>query len=374
MRRFVHILFLVAAVGFYLALTGGLTAAAEARPQWQQEWDKVLEGAKKEGRVVVAATPTLQMVFAEFQKRYPQIKVVFLPGSSAQLLPRIITERRAGKYLEDVVITGPSPMYSFLYKGKALDPIKPALILPEVLDESKWWKGKHLYRDDEEKYIFAFNLAPLPFFAYNTKLVDPKEIKSYWDFLHPKWKGKILLLDPTSPSGAGAILLFLYYHPELGPEFIRRLLSEMDVTASRDVRQIADWLATGKFAISGITEVRRTRLDIAKKQGLPVDWFSAQQFKEGVPLAPAGGSVALLNRAPHPNAARVAINWLLSREGQMIYQKLFGDRDSLRIDIPKDDVPSYARRVEGPKYHLPDERIDTAPIMKFVSEVWKRKN
>ena len=364
--------FLLAAIRFDLALTGSLAVATEVRPQWQQEWDKVLEGAKKEGRVVVAVTPLLQPVFAEFQKKYPEIKLVTIPGR-AELATLIITERRAGKYLADVTIGSANAMYNVLYKGRALDPIKPTLILPEVLDESKWWKGKHLYLDEEERSIFAFNLAPLLSFAYNTKLVDPNGIKSYWDFLHPKWKGKILLLDPTGP-GTGNSLLFLYYHRELGPEFIRRLLTEMDVTASRDLRQIADWLATGKFAISGLTVVPRTGLDVAKKQGLPVDWFGAGHFKEGAALSSLGGNVVLLNRAPHPNAARVLINWLLSREGQTVFQKVSPAADSLRIDIPKDDVVSYARRVEGPKYHLLDERIDTAPILKFVSEVWKRKN
>lgn len=192
MRRIVHTLFLLAAVGSYLALTGDLALAAEVRPQWQQEWDKVLEGAKKEGRVVVAAGVTVEPVFPEFQKKYPEIKLVSI-GRGEQAA-RIVPERRAGKYLVDVVFVGGSSAYNLL-EAKALDPIKPALILPEVLDESKWWKGKHLYMDDEGKYIFAFNLTPQLSWAYNTKLVDPNGIKSYWDFLHPKWKGRILLLD-----------------------------------------------------------------------------------------------------------------------------------------------------------------------------------
>jgi iron(III) transport system substrate-binding protein len=364
-------LFLLATIRFDLALTGDLARAAEVRPQWQQEWEKVLEGAKKEGRVLVAGSPDVQAIFTEFQKRYPEIKVVFTAGRGEQA-SQILTDRRAGKYLVDVFILGATAV-DMLYKGKAVDPIKPTLILPEVLDESKWWEGKHRYRDEEEQYIFTFNLSVLTSFAYNTKFVDLKEIKSYWDFLHPKWKGKILLADPTG-SGTGTSLLFLYYHRELGPEFFRRLLTEMDVTASRDSRQIVDWLATGKFAISGLTLVRRTGLDVAKKQGLPVNWFGGQQFKEGMALVSQSGNIGLLNRAPHPNAAAVAINWLLSREGQMIYQKVYGDGDSLRIDIPKDAIASYGRRVEGPKYHLPDERLDTAPIIKFVNEVWKRKN
>lgn len=273
----------------------------------------------------MAAGVTVEPVFAEFPKKYPEIKVVSI--RRGQQAARIVTERRAGKYIEDVVILGPPPMYNVLYKGKVLDPIKPALILPEVRDESRWWKGKHRYLDEEEQYIFAFNLTLLLSFAYNTKLVDPNGIKSYWDLLHPKWKGKIVLLDPTSLP-AGTHLLFLYYHSDLGPEFIRRLLSEMDVTVSRDIRQIADWLAAGKFAISGLTQIPRTGLDVAKRQGLPVDWFRAEQLKEGVALYSSSGNVGLVNRALHPNAARVAVNWLLSREGQTSYQKVFGDVDS----------------------------------------------
>jgi ABC-type Fe3+ transport system substrate-binding protein len=146
----------------------------------------------------------------------------------------------------------------------------------------------------------------------------------------------------------------------------------MDITASRDTRQIVDWLATGKFAISGLTLVNRTGLDAAKKQGVPVDWFSPQQFKEGMALV-STAHTGLMNRAPHPNATRVALNWYLSREGQMIRQKP-GNVDSLRVDIPKDDVGSHARRVEGSKYLVLDEQVDTASITKFVKEVWKRKN
>jgi ABC-type Fe3+ transport system substrate-binding protein len=371
MRRIAHTLLLLAGLGLYLALTGDVAAPAEVRPQWQQEWDKVHEGAKKEGRVVVAATPSVEMVFAEFEKKYPQIKVVFIAGRGQQL-NQIMSERRAGKYLVDLNVAGMTVM-SPLYKGKTVDPIKPTLILPEVRDESKWWRGEHFYKDEGKQYIFAFNLSVLASFAFNTKLVDPKEVKSYWDVLHPKWKGKIVLLEPGS-AGTATSMQFLYYYSELGPEFIRRLLNEMDVTVSRDSRQIVDWLVTGKFAISGLAGVTRTGLDVAKKQGLPVDWFRPQQFKEGMALVSLGGHIALLNRAPHPNAARVAINWLLSREAQMMYQKVSGEVDSLRIDIPKDDVASHARRVEGPKFLLVDERMDLAPITKFVSEVWKRKN
>ena len=92
-------------------------------------------------------------------------------------------------------------------------------------------------------------------------------------------------------------------------------------------------------------------------------------------MGSASGNVGLINRAPHPNAARVAVNWLLSREGQMAYQRIFEKPDSRRIDIPKDDVPAFSRRVEGVRYIASDkpEWMDLKPIIQLINEVRKEK-
>lgn len=150
----------------------------------------------------------------------------------------------------------------------------------------------------------------------------------------------------------------------------------MDLTHSRDVRQIGDWLATGKYAIGIFTSPGRTDLDKAKAQGLPVDWFGPKSFREGIALSNAQGNVALINRAPHPNAAKVAINWLLSREGQIAYQRIFPFFNSLRIDIPKDELSPDRQRLEGGNYVVTErpEWMDMKPILKNVNEVWRKKN
>ena len=105
--------------------------------------------------------------------------------------------------------------------------------------------------------------------------------------------------------------------PRFGPSFIRKLYGEMDVTLFRDYRQGPDWLAVGKFAICFSCDV-----DVLKQQGLPVDTFGPSVFKEGGGLVQQFGTVTLVNRAPHPNAAKVFINWLLSRKGQIALQKV----------------------------------------------------
>ena len=197
-----------------------------------------------------------------------------------------------------------------ILSGKALDPIRPALILPEVTDQTKWYLKKHQYSDPESQYVFNY-LGSATYGAanYNTKLIDVKEFKSYWDLLNSKWKGKIEARDIREAGPGAGNTRFFYYHPELGPPFIRKLFGEMDVTLFRDFRQGPDWLATGKFAICFFCDV-----DVLKRQGLPVDTFGPEVFKEGGGLVQQFGTVALVNRAPHPNAAKVFINWLLSRE------------------------------------------------------------
>jgi len=348
----------------------GLLEAAQEKGSAQETWERTVRAGKNEGQVVVYID-TYEAVLPAFHKAFPEIQVVGVPGRGSELVPRIMAERRSGKYVADLCICGSTTPYRLLYLGKALEPIRPALILPEVLDESKWWEGRHFYMDPENAYIFIFvgNADSGRTIAYNTKLVSAKEFKSYWDFVNPKWKGKITSRDPTVPGEIGASLRFFYYNPELGPEYLRKLFGEMNVTLFRGITQGADWLASGKYAFCFFCP----DVDVAKTQGLPVD--TPPPLKEGAPISSALGSLAFMNNAPHPYAAKVFINWLLSREGQTALQREVnqtkrGTVNSLRIDIPKDDVPPENRRVEGVKYVFttrPDW-MDMKPIDEIIKK------
>jgi ABC-type Fe3+ transport system substrate-binding protein len=345
---------------------------AQANFAWQKEWEKTLEAAKKEGQVTVYISG-YEAVLPDFENEFAEIKVVAVAMRGNQLGQRLLAERRAEKYIADVVSSGANPNYQQFYRAKALDPIKPALISPEVTDQTKWYLKKHQYSDPDGRYVFNYvGSATYGAVNYNTKLVNVKEFKSYWDLLDPKWKGKIEARDIREAGPGAGNTRFFYYHPELGPPFIKRLFGEMDITLFRDFRQGPDWLATGKFAICFFCDV-----DVLKRQGLPVDTFGPGTFKEGGGLVQQFGTLSLVNRAPHPNAAKVFINWLLSRRGQIALQKRTSTgespADSLRIDIPKEDVPYLNRRLEGIPYLDTGrpEWIEMKPILETVNEALK---
>ncbi len=355
-------------------LFAAIAAAAPAFAQdWKKDWEATVAAAKKDGQLSIYIY-RYEAVLEAFKKDYPEIKVISVAGTGNQLGTRTLTERRAEKYLVDVFSSGPNSAFNILYKAKVLDPLRPALILPEVTDTSGWHGGKLNFVDPEGKYIFGYLANPSSAqLYYNSKFVQDKEFNTHWDLVNPKWKGRIVALDPML-TGLGQTMQFFYYHPNLGPEFIKKLFGTMDITYSKEFRQMTDWLGQGKFALCmGCKDGDR-----AKHQGLPVEGFDTSFWKEGGSFSTGGGSLSLLNRAPHPNAAKVFINWLLSRKGQIAMQKL-SDRDdppnSRRIDIPKDDVPPENRIHEGRKYldvGRPEWQ-DMAPIFQLVREVTKNR-
>ena len=368
------------AVAIY-SLCGVNVARAAQADAWKADWEKTIEAAKKEGQLVLYGSDEFEKLFAEFHKKYPEIKVTGVFGRGADVAKRLMAERRADKFLVDLYLNGLTTGYNVFYKAKVLDPIPPVLVLPEVTDLSKWWQKKHHYVDPEGKYLLNFNGGGRIVMGFNTKLVAPGEIKSYWDILNPKWKGKVVGYDPNL-GGSGDAMRFFYHSKSLGKEFIRRVLTETDIVISSDTRQMGDWLAGGKFALSIFAPVARMDLDVMQTQGIPVDWFDPEQLKEGAYLTAGSGGTALLNKAPHANAAKVALNWLLSREGQMHYQRIFttGEEgpDSLRIDIPKDKVPRGNRRpanADETRYPFVDraEWMDQEPIRKFVKELLEQR-
>jgi iron(III) transport system substrate-binding protein len=306
-----------------------------------EQWEKLVAAANKEGKVVIygrGAAEYVKVYRDHFQKSFPGIKVNYVGGRS-DLAHRLTAERRAGKYFPDLFLMSGGRLVRGLRAQGAFQSLRSALVLPEVKDTSKWFEGKHWFADKEEKYLLMFAMATSTNIAVNTDLVDPKKLT---------WRGKIVSRDIRGSGPGSGNVKYLYVNKQLGPSFLKKLYGEMDITFSRNMRQMIDWLARGRYAILVFPTLRD--IDRAREQGLPVEIVNPKQMKEGYGVTSGGRQALMMNPAPHPNAAKVFMNWLLSREGQTAVEKVIG-YPSLRIDTPtKKDLREFTVPKQGADY------------------------
>jgi iron(III) transport system substrate-binding protein len=295
--------------------------ASCASAQNSAEWDKLVADAKKEGKVVIIAPPDPQVreaLPAGFKAKYG-ITVEYLGGRSSDTAARLRTERQAGIYTVDAALSGMLTMASIFYTEKMLDPVRPILLDPGVTDGSKWKAGKLWFIDPEDKYILRLFSTRTAMFYMNTTYVKPDEIKTAQDLLNPKFQGKIITSDPTLP-GIGSSDSARFYI-QYGEDYVKKLYIDQKMLISRDRRQIGDGLARGAYPIAmGAEDEEMERLE---KEGFPIHRvYSLQGMSEIV--SPSVGHVALFNNAPHPNAAKLFVNWIASKEGLEAYSRARG--------------------------------------------------
>jgi len=358
----------VVLIGFVFS---GATAAAG-------EWDQVLEAAKKEGWLAVAhggnAGPDVRRLYTEgFMKEFPEIKVNMTVAGGRSIAPRMLMEQRVGKHLWDLYMGGTTTALGFLIPAGLLDDIRPALALPEVMDLKKWFGGQLEFADDAGKYNLVFGGRLVAPFVVNTKLANPAEIRSYWDLLDPKWKGKMVMQDPRSPGNGLAMATHWYFTPALGKKFMSEIFTKQDVKVTRDSRQLLEWVARGDYHIG--LAYSSSIYEGLKGQGLPMDVQTADNMKEGSYLTSGVAGVGLVASAPHPNAAKVFINWLLNRKTQTEWSKASGNW-SRRLDVPVEHleagiVPNPARMDSYQANYLEKWVSKRDEIQKFLRTVIK---
>ncbi|MCG6533797.1 MAG: substrate-binding domain-containing protein [Syntrophales bacterium LBB04] len=339
-----HKTVLVMAIGFVLACSVSLLAAP-AKPVKQSpapqaaktdpnEWKKVLEAAKKEGKIVMCGPPGEQArksLVDMFQQEYPEITVEFTVGAGRNFWPRVRQERELGNKLWDFRVGGMDAQNIEAKGDGYLAPIRP-LLLPEIADDSKWIGGADgLFYDREKKYILGYMLYIVPSAYVNRDFIKESDLKSTEQLLAPKFRGKFVLLTPTGGATRKSLghMAFMY-----GENFIRDLLSKQDVIVTDDTRQLVEWLVRGKYPIA--TGFDLPVLIPFQKQGLGLNVVALDDKIDRVTAG--SGIIHLFEGAPHPNAARVYINWLLSQKTQLMLTKNL-QLNSRRIDVPPIDTP-----------------------------------
>lgn len=315
--------------------------------EWQTKWDNLLKAARKEGVLSMYSTqgsPVRDGISKPLQEKLG-LRLEFVTGKGEEISQRLLTERRAGIYIPDVYIGGATSVLTLAKPMGVLAPLEPEIFLPEALDTKAWYGGE-LRWIDKDKLLLAFITYQVIPITINTSLVKPDEIKSYRDLLNPKWKGKIVINDPTV-TGTGEKFFLIVGGIIMGYDFMKELVKQEPVI-TRDQRQQVEWLAQGKYPIA--TTTKPEIVADFQKAGVPLAYASPM---EGMWTSAGGGNVALYDRQPHPNASRAFINWLLTKEGQTVFSKALGV-PSARMDVPAEGFDQSLLLRPGVKYESGD--------------------
>ena len=314
------------ATAFLIAVVASIYADS-ARAQWEAEWERVQAAARKEGKLVISIPPSadLRKALEESVKKRFGIELEIVLANSATTTKRVGDEFKAGvRYFDVITSTWESLSYNLLPMG-VVEPLEQSWILPEVKDPDKWWGG-HIWTDSAKKFAYSPYAYMLDNIWYNSGHAKPEELRTYDDLLNPKWKGKIAFWDPRSAGGA-ALGIWGYLWLTKGEAYLKKL-AQQNLLLIEDRRLVADSLARGKVAVA----IGATYYSYAAfmKAGLPVKPLPPS--KEGTFVSQGNGGPVVIKNHPHPNAAKVYVNWLLSKEGQQVYSKAFGQA-TRRLDV-----------------------------------------
>lgn len=358
--------------GLFLWMNAG---TARAQSDWKKEWERTVQEAKKEGMIVagIPARPELRKQLEVVFKPKFSIDMDLSPARGPQNASKIAAEYNAGVKNFDVFIGG-SGTYESLVEAGMVEPFDALMILPEVKEAKNWWGG-HIWEDNvsTNRFLYSFIAdAGTGGFWYNTQSAKPQDFRALDDLLHPKWKGKIGFLDPRTPGSGQSIWSFLW---EVKGESYLRKLAQQDLFVSRDQRQLGDALARGKLAVA--LGVSFYTLEGFLTANLPVKELPA--MKEGLPSSNGSGVIGVVKNPPHPQAAKVFVNWLLSKEGQELYVKVM-HQATRRLDVDTKWLQEHGVRAAKDvltvqQYHKVRNHLEDKykgvriPAAKFAEEV-----
>lgn len=306
----------LAAVGSAVIMAAAGAPAVHAQ---DAEWQKVIDAGKKEGSLVLytalVGQPSTKQIADAFTKQYG-ISVEVLEARASEIRERVRVEQAAGRFAADVMFTSEGQTLLYDTEDKSVDP------LPVTPNSQK-------IKDRFKIKVPMASVMTIPYgIMINTGLVKPAdEPKSWKDIADPKWQGKILSDDPRA-IGAGYLWFFSTYD-RIGEDYVKKVASQK-LSFTRDQRESQRRTARGEYSI--YMPVILT--DFSDLKGLPVKFIIPE---EGVPYVLYGN--VLLKKAPHPNAAKLYLDFLQGPVAQKIYAGLGygpvtdGATDGLPADV-----------------------------------------
>ena len=278
---------------------------------WAAEFDPALvDAARKEGAATwytgLIVNQAARPLAEAFEKRFSGIRLSYARASNTETTLKILNEARAGRTAADIFDVT-SGIYTLLdaHVVAAYPPRSAAGFAPEYKDKDGYWTASNLY---------------FMTFCYNTNLIKPADVpRSFEDLASPRWAGKIAWtseLAITGPPGFIANVLTTMGE-EAGMAWLKRFAALKPAALPISPRAVMDQVIAGEYAIGMQTYNHHAAISAAT--GAPVDWVKME------PLLGLFSLMGVLKDAPHPNAARLFVEYVMSDEGQ----KVLADNDYL---------------------------------------------
>jgi iron(III) transport system substrate-binding protein len=322
-----------------LAVAGAVVALTTTAQAQQPEWmiPDILAAAKSEGEITVYSSTNEQegLPLWKIFETATGIKVNYVRAADAALMGKIAIEARSGQQSWDLINT---PTANQLPSNLMLqfDPPLAKAVMPSARDPQRRWYG-----------VYANYNAP----AYNTTLVKPSDLpKTYEGFLDKtEWVGKVAI-EGTDNEWMNA--MFAHYGEAKGKKLISDIVDKLKVVVLNGHLAAARAVAAGEYAVALNNYVMLT--NNMKLSGAPTDFWAMD------PVALFFGLVAINPKAPHPKAAQLAANFMLSKEAQAFAAKT--GRIPTRPDVPS-NPPDVVTRLEKAKvlpYSLSGDQIKSS--------------
>ena len=314
-------------------------------------WDKTVAAAEKEGSVVInmpAGNALRDFLQSEWPKAFPKIGLAANAIDEGTWLARVRIERQAGKYLWDAALSG--SVASYMMKNDHMTvPIQPEFILADVKDPKSWGGWDRVFWDNEHQYVMATqNFLKMPF--YNAKLLSPEKVKGEGTkvFLDPVLKKKVIWNDPLIPGSGETFALVM--QKLLGDDGLKTFIDNQ-VVFTANMMDLVDKMARSQYAMSFGPNMD-SFLKKYKDAGLDFDIRPLGNTPELGAYSNSGGSnLIVMKDAPHPNAVKVFVNWMLSKDIATRLAKA-QNQDTTRVDVAS-QLPPDEQPIQGVKYIEP---------------------